>query len=77
MTVHIGPSEGPHAEMGWGSVEDEGPAGRATAAALLLVVGGAYWGAVWLLSGLAPFVYLATHLRRGVPAPNRPESRPE
>jgi hypothetical protein len=50
-------------EMGWNDdAEQAGQLDRAATAALLLVVGGAYWGSVWVLGGLAPLGYLATRV---------------
>ena len=73
MTVEIGSAGGHLAEMGWGNAEDGGPVHRAAGSATLLVVASTYWGFVWLLSGLAPFAYLATHIRRGLTARAKPE----
>ena len=75
MTAEIGPAGGHLAEMGWGNAEEGGPVRRAAGSATLLVVASTYWGLVWLLSGLAPFAYLATHVRHGLRARNKPESR--
>ncbi len=71
MKVGTNRASGQLAEMGWGDAEDDGRLGRATGAALSLVVASAYWGSVWVLSGLAPLAYVASHVRRS-PRDNRP-----
>ena len=52
------------AEMGWNDSEHAGQFDRVASGALLLIVGGVYWGSLWLLSGLAPLVYLAARAHR-------------
>jgi len=72
MKVGTNRASGQLAEMGWGDAEDDGRLGRATGAALSLVVASAYWGSVWVLSGLAPLAYVASHVRRSPRARNHP-----
>jgi hypothetical protein len=57
--------------MGWGEAEDDGRLGRVTGGALSLIVASVYWGLVWVLSGLAPLAYAASHVRRSPRAHNQ------
>ena len=54
-------------EIGWAEADDDGRVARTTRSALLLMVTGAYWAGVWLLSGLVPLGHVATapHERDG------------
>ena len=51
------------AEMGWGDVDEAGRLGGAAGSALLLAVATTYWGLTWLASGLAPLLFVASHIR--------------
>ena len=57
---------GQFGEIGWGDADDHAEGGnrvrRATASALLVGVAATYWGVVWVLTGLAPLAYLASHV---------------
>jgi hypothetical protein len=75
MTVDTARAGGHMPEIGWGDSDDRGSVSRAGRSVLLLIVASVYWGLVWLLSGLAPFAYLTTHLPRGFADRKHLESR--
>lgn len=50
-------------DHGWN--DTDAPRVGALRSALLIVVGAAYFGLVWLLSGLAPLPLLASHVKTG------------
>lgn len=49
-------------DLGWNEADDERPYGFHSS--LLLVASSAYFGAVWLLSGLQPLALVASCIRR-------------
>jgi len=59
----IAEAQGALDEMGWNEADQPDRVSRTAGPLLLLVVAGGYWGALWLLSGFAPLVYLATRAR--------------
>ena len=58
----IGEASGALDEMGWNDAEQPEPLTRAATTGLLLVIGGVYWGSVWMLSGLSPLVHIAARV---------------
>jgi len=62
MSVQTPPCEvGLSGDLGWPETEHPG-LGRADSAVLAIVTA-AYFGSVWIVSGLAPLAYVATQFR--------------
>jgi hypothetical protein len=49
-------------EMGWGPADDDPRWAGGVGTATLMCVAAAYWGSVWLVSGLAPLAWFASHV---------------
>jgi len=63
MSIQTPPCEvGLSGDLGWH--ETDRPGFTRADSAVLAIVAAAYFGSVWLVSGLAPLAYVATQLRR-------------
>ena len=62
MSADSGVTGGHLAEMGWGDADGDTRWAGAAGTAVMLCIAGAYWGSVWLVSGLAPIAMLASRL---------------
>ena len=61
MIDHSPPTHGLSGDLGWNDT-DATPM-RVLRSALLLVATGAYFGTIWLLSGLPPLLFVASRVR--------------